>query len=345
MRFLLIFGIVILHVPQYVPLEETAAGWFPFIKAFFQHGLFRSTVPVLTCISGFLLFRSCLDQRFGELVAKKTQTLILPLFLWNFPLIVILFVIQSQGLMSHNFSATLYPFDLFTTLDKTFGLVSSPVNYPLNFLRDLFILCLLAPLIGLLLRHLPWIGLAGLSLFFWFNWDGGLVLRNTMPINFYIGGMAAVLHWNLNKLDRFALPFAVLLIACCALIVALEIGDRRWFRVVSPILIWPMMGLIVYTALGRVCRRLAPDAFFIFLSHGPLLLAIWLAYSKLATAIPYELFWISAPFVVLLLCLAVKRFAEKSVPGLLAFMLGNTKITFSPKKRLARYKTQTDEQT
>ncbi|MDA1326673.1 MAG: hypothetical protein O3C34_18275 [Proteobacteria bacterium] len=80
LRFMLIFGIVILHVPPYIPLGETADGWFPFIKAFFQHGLFRSTVPVLTCISGFLLFKAYLDQRVRELVVKKTQTLLLPLF-------------------------------------------------------------------------------------------------------------------------------------------------------------------------------------------------------------------------------------------------------------------------
>ena len=238
--------------------------------------------------------------------------------------------------MSHNFSANLYPIDLFTLLDKTFGLVSTPVNYPLGFLRDLFVLCLLAPLIGILLRHLPWIGLVGISLLFWFNWDGQLVLRNTMPINFYVGGMAAVLNWNLKRLDRFALPFMLLLIACCALIVALEIGDRRWFRVVSPLLIWPLTAAIVYAPIGRFCRRLSPDAFFIFLAHGPVLLAVWLAYNKLSIGLPYELFWLLAPFVVLLLCLAAKRFATNYMPGVLAVMLGNTNFAFALRNRLGR---------
>ena len=120
----------------------------------------------------------------------------------------------------------------------------------------------------------------------------------------------------------------ILLVLCCALIVAFEIGDRRWFRVVSPFLIWPLTGAVVYTAFGRACRRLSPDAFFIFLAHGPLLLVLWLGYSKLLSTLPYGLFWLSAPFVVLLLCLAIKRFATACMPGVLAFMLGNSTFTF-----------------
>lgn len=322
LRFALIVGIVILHTPPYVPLSETPDDLFGFVKAFFSHGLFRATVPVLTCISGYLLFRSSLDTQFASLVKKKVKSLLIPMLLWNLPLVVALYLIQANGILGHSFSAQLYPFDAFTFLDKTFGLLTVPVNFPLNFLRDLFVLCLLAPVFGVMLRHTPWAGLIAVTVIFWFNIDSYLILRPTMPINFYMGGLVAVMSWRMTKLDTFAWASLAALIVCCALIVILEIEDRRWFRVVSPVLVWSASVFIVDTALGRLFKKLSPAAFLIFLAHGPLLLLFWILYQRIQTAVPYEVFWLSTPFVVVLLCLSTRAFFLKYFPALYGLFVG-----------------------
>ncbi len=61
LRLLMIIGVVVLHTPPYVSVTEIGPGIFDFIKALFQNAAFRATVPVLTVISGYLLFRSGLD--------------------------------------------------------------------------------------------------------------------------------------------------------------------------------------------------------------------------------------------------------------------------------------------
>lgn len=61
LRFVMIFGIVILHTPQYVNIADVGTGWFDLFKAFFQSAVFRCTVPVLTTISGYLLFKAGFD--------------------------------------------------------------------------------------------------------------------------------------------------------------------------------------------------------------------------------------------------------------------------------------------
>ena len=323
LRFAMIFGIVILHTPPYIPLEQTGAGLFDFIKAFCQHALFRSTVPVLTCVSGYLLFNAGLDQKIRVLVTKKTRTLLIPLIVWNLPLVLALYVIQSKGLMTHDFSATLYPFDPLKMIDKTLGLFSLPVNYPLNFLRDLFILCLMAPLFGPLLRHAPWVGLAGVFVLFWFNFDGPLIIRSTMPIHFYLAGMAALQRWDLTRLDRFAPICLVLLVTICAAIVQFEITDRNWFRLISPLLIWPLSSLFLGTAVGRLCIRLSPTSFFLFLSHGPVLLAVWILYQKLLAGVHYHVFWFVAPYLVAALCLGARKITASYAPTVYRFALGS----------------------
>ena len=66
----MIVGIVILHVPPYVPLNEVS-GLFESIKAFFAHGVFRSSVPVLSAISGYLIIRTIDTKSYGKLVTSK----------------------------------------------------------------------------------------------------------------------------------------------------------------------------------------------------------------------------------------------------------------------------------
>ena len=145
LRYVMILGIVILHIPPNIPLAETGTGVFHFIKAFLVHAVFRSTVPVLTCISGYLLFNSYLYTSISLIFIKKAKRLIVPLFIWNFPIVLLLYVFQSQGVFS-NYSVKLYPFDAVTFFNGIFSITGAPVNFPLFFLRDLFVLSLLSPL-------------------------------------------------------------------------------------------------------------------------------------------------------------------------------------------------------
>lgn len=324
LRYIMIVGIVILHIPPYLTLTETEAGLFPFVKAFFSNAVFRSSVPVLTCISGYLLFSAGMDQKFNKLIRKKTRTLLVPLIVWNFPLVIALYFIQSKGIISHSFSANVYPFSIWNWLNYTFGITVTPVNYPLNFLRDLFVLALLSPLLGIALRSFPWLGLLIVAIIFLPNYDGILILRSTMPINFYIGGMAAIFVWNLTKLDFFAVPFLIIFIVACLLIVSFQIEDRRWFRLMSPFLIWPFSAVIIKHSVGKFIVKRSRHSFFIFLSHGPILLLTWLLYQKyMEEWVPYEIYWLLAPVLVVTFAQIVHISLKKHIPRVARIVLGS----------------------
>lgn len=59
------------------------------------------------------------------------------------------------GLSSHEFDKTLYLFDFINFLDAAIDVSSTPINYPLNFLRDLLVFSLLSPIIGFFLSKIP----------------------------------------------------------------------------------------------------------------------------------------------------------------------------------------------
>ena len=101
------------------------------------------------------------------------------------------------------------------------------------------------------------------------NLDGALILRDAMPIMFYVGGLAATRRWNLLALDRYALPCLGLLLVLCLCMVHFRIANTTYFRFIAPFLIWPAAALLHDTWLGRWLQAHSRISFFLFLAHAP----------------------------------------------------------------------------
>ena len=320
LRFLMIFGVVLLHVPPFVPFAELTNEPFALTKAFLQLAVFRCTVPVLTVISGYLLFRSAIDQEPLRLAKKKGKTILVPFLFFNLALLGAALVLYHGAGMA--LSSGIPPANLRGWLDLAFGYRDSPINYPLNFLRDLLVLMLLAPVFGFFLRRAPWIGLVLVFGIFMNNLDRALLLRDVMAPIFYIGGLAAVRGWNLVAFDRFAWPALVAFLLACVWIVAMRVANTNYLRLVAPFLIWPAASLLAPTAFGRWMARMSKYSFFVFVAHAPVLLATWIAFKPFASWVPYPVYWVLAPFVVVALLVVTYRLLARYTPGLLGAVLG-----------------------
>lgn len=320
LRFVMIFGVIVLHTPAYVPMAEVGDSAFDAIKAFFQLAVFRASVPVLTVISGYLLFSSCIDREPMRCFTKKTRTILVPFLCFNLPLLPI--ALGAEMFAGMQLSADLWPFEPMNWLNAAFGLTASPINYPLNFLRDLLVLIMLAPLFGWMLRNHAWAGLVLVSVVFLGNLEGQLLLRDLMAVLFYVGGMAAVRGWNLRLLDRYAgICFLVFLLACAA-IVYFRIANTTYLRLAAPFLIWPATAWLARTPLGAWLAGMSKYSFFLFLAHSPLVLVTWVLYSRYGSAIPYPVYWVLAPLWVSAVLVAVYRIAATTMPRLFPSMIG-----------------------
>lgn len=320
LRFVMIVGVVMLHTPEYVSITAIGSDWFSLTKAFFQNALFRTTVPVLTFISGYLVFHANLDQAPLKLLYKKSRSLLLPFLVFNLPVLALAWLVQTQAgiVMSRDLGS----FDPMTWLDAAFGLTGSPINYPLNFLRDMMALMLIAPVMGVVIRNLPFIGLALCFWFFMNNYDGILVLRDTMVIVFYLGGLAACRKWNLRTLDGYALPCLMLFLLACTTIVYFRIANTTALRLVAPLLVWPASALLLDSRIGAWCARMNKYSFFIFVAHAPVLMLSWQLYKRAGDVVPYALYWATAPFFVTGLLMGLYTLGMKAAPGLLQLALG-----------------------
>lgn len=322
-RYFMVIGIIVLHLPPYQTLGTLDGSIIQYVKAFFSHGVFRATVPVLTVMSGYLVFISGLHLTPLKLITKKISSLFVPLLLWNLPLALAVYFMQMYALPVHNFSVELYPATFESWANAVIGLAGTPVNYPLNFLRDLFAVSLLTPLFWLLLKRAPYTGLVVVLVVHYFNLDGPFVIRNAMIVSFYIGALAACEKWDLRYLDRQAKLLLLIFVVFCIAIVVIQIQNREYFRMVAPFMVWPAMSLIVNTKMGDWLYRNSSNSFFTYLSHGPIILVLWVLFKSLPIELPYALYWTLTPVVTVILAVWLNQQFRKRMPKLSAIMLGN----------------------
>lgn len=325
LRFLMIAGVVLLHVPEYVPIGSVKNEPFSLIKAYFQLAVFRGSVPVLTFISGYLLFQASADLHYAKLLQKKWGSLAVPFLAFNIGLLVVAYVAtHALGITT---SVDLTKAGAMEWANAAFGLTASPINYPLNFLRDLMVLVVIAPAFGFMLRHAPWPGLLIVAVVFMYNLDGYLILRSDMPLVFYMGGLAAVRKWDMNAFDRFAAPCLALFLLFCAYIIAFRVANTNALRLAAPLLIWPAASLISTTGIGKWMAHMSKYSLFIFLSHAPVLLVSWLAYKRVDQYVPYELYWVASPVATIAILVAVHKLFTAVAPDIFG------SITGTPAKR------------
>lgn len=321
LRPLLILGIVYVHTGGVG--DAIAWEWanpFEYLLAVGRNGLFRAGVPMLTLISGYLLFRASLDQAPLKMFGKKARTLLVPFLVFNLGFIALMYPIEAATGFGHRVS--LIDVDTEGWLTRLFALQGSPFNYPLYFLRDMIVLIMLAPLFGVFLRKAPLIGLAIVSAVFFFGLDGYLILRGTSAILFYIGGMAAIYRWNLQALDRFAPACAVLGVFACLAFIAMRGQDATWLALTLPLLLWPAASLLHGTRLAQWALKYNKYSFFVFVSHAPLMFLGWEFVLRYARFIPFPVYYVFAPLLTVAVLVGLYRVGMRMAPAVFNVMIG-----------------------
>ena len=310
LRLLAILWIVLFHAQ---PLQDPGA--LTGVAAYLRHALVdvgaRAGVPVLTALSGYFVFASRADRAPRRLYARKARSLLVPLLVWNAPVVALVVLLQARGLAGGLTPVDPSPFGL---LDATLGLSRMTPNYPLTFLRDLFALALLAPALGVALRRAPVPTLAG-GVAIFLAPDGPVLFREQMLPAFLMGGAVARRPGLLRALDRHGVPCAAAFALGCLGLSAAGTLPPPWvqlFALASVPLLW--------AAAGRLPRRIAaslaalsPASFFVFVAHAPILAASWIAWRT--TDLPPQAHWTAGPVFALALLLVIYRFVLPRLPS------------------------------
>lgn len=321
LRFILIAIVVFLHISEPAPIATLDfSDTFDVVRAFTQGQLGRICVPALTMISGYLLFSSKLDLAPMKLYKKKARTLLVPFFVFNICYVAILALIEySTGYVAVRTILEAEPARIMNIL---FSIDKKPLNVPLHFLRELFVLVLLSPIFGLLLRRAPLVGMALVAGIFLLNLDRHLILRNTMAVMFYIGGMAAIGNWEIKKYDRYAVHCLVLLLLLCAALLLLRVEDRTLMYLVAPLLVWPMASLLENSRFGNWAVEHSQYSFFIFLAHMPMIEIARRLYHQVDHIVPHAAYIYGVPIIVIALLIQIYKILDFIAPRSFSFVTG-----------------------
>jgi succinoglycan biosynthesis protein ExoH len=336
LRFLMIFGVVVVHTQIFMPLSEVSPLAYSQFLAFFQDAVFRCTVPLLSLISGYCLFNSGLDTQVAQLFIRKARTLLVPFLVFNLGLLAVDFI--AYQFAGRSLSLNPPVMDRQDWFNAAFGLSAYPINFPLYFLRDLMVLIVLAPLFGWILRHAPLAGCIGVALFFLTDSDRSMILRNDMPVEFYLGGLLAVRKANILSMDKYAYPFLGIFLILCASVVFFDLPIAGFLRILSPFLIWPLGAVLARTGFGLWLVNQNRYSFFVFIAHAPVLIGLWTVNSYLRHPLPDQAFPVLAPFLAVAILVALHKFASKMIPGAFAIATGARGVpTARPERRLVPF--------
>jgi succinoglycan biosynthesis protein ExoH len=335
MRIVLISGIIFVHVP-YDPATSPYLGEFgglDWLRVFLGDSLFRIGVPCLSAISGYLLFQRGLDAfDYRKTLRTKASTILLPFLLWNTAFLVLVLAAQAGGI-GFGYLPDVMNATPLEWMNLAFAIESWPINIPLYFLRDLLLCLLLSPLIAMAVLRYPRTVLALMLAYAVLPLPNGIFLKKSILFGFSFGVYAALHRVDIRRLDRFAGPVALGVLAMAVLLsLALYtfgpdfpawLDMLRSLTAIAGIFgAWALSALIVRTRPGEALARLGGLSFWIFCAHYPLLILFWMLWNRLGSAAAYPLFYAASPVLALALLVASHAAARRFLPALHAILTG-----------------------
>lgn len=331
LRAILIGLIVLCHGGRWIGSDVPFASPFAnFMLTVVNRGFDCVAVPLFFAISGYLLLRKleATPAAYGRLLRTKALAIGVPFVIFNAIWIVWLLTVGSIPLFASK------SFVLSAGIpQKLLGIGTSPLNYPLWFLRDLLVVFALSPIFLLFFRYAPLAGLWVLGLLWFGESPASEYSLAGFCFAFYAGGLLVRRRANLRDTagwDRYVLPlFAV---------GSVVVGLTPWlgldpYALAALKKVYQVLGVAAFWCLSRqtwvkgsrVLHRLAAMSFFVFLTHEPTvsvlqsqLARLWRPGSTLAQLAAYPVTGLTAIALLSLLGWVLAR----HVPRLFALLTG-----------------------
>lgn len=334
LRFAMAFAVVLLHTgspgcDSFYPLYSSLCILFP-------NGICRIAVPLFFLISGYLFFNSF--EQWGitvyfSKIKKRVYTILLPYLLWN---ILAFFILYFYGYFRTKLHGDI-PLSISTVWSnwKGFRLFwdsngGLPIDYPLWFIRDLFIIILISPLIYYNIKKLRYYGM--LCLFAVYIVFG----RFFMGLFFFsLGGWLMINGLSLTSIAR---KYKWASVSTSLLLLSLIIPAYKWnqsaYWIIERIFTLPGTFAIIClssegirSGLFRFNGLLSRSSFFIYASHAIIILHdiahyIVLHFLPVHGELYYCLDLLLRPIITVCICVAIYWSMEKVCPRLLCILTG-----------------------
>ncbi len=301
------------------------------IEALLGDGICRIAVPFFFLRSGFLFFLNI--EKFEiifQRIFKRFKTLVLPYLFWAVSGLLFLFLVSRIPSL-RQFVVRDYPW---VSLKNTFlHLALNPINYQLWFLRDLFLLCLLGPLLYYIIRYTSWLSVVFFGvIYIWFPTNYWIFYSSISLFFFVLGGQIALHKPEFLDLKFNGSRWWIISIFLCLTFynVLSKVYDIPFSSPLNSAL--PILGIVSLWSLVAYFSKypklpfesLATLSFYIFLAHEPLLTFV----KKISLAIlphttPFLIltYLLLTPLTLVLVILSAK-IVKPYFPKFFSFIIG-----------------------
>lgn len=293
----------------------------------------RSAVPLLGCISGWLVGGSMRTRNWPDHVRRKARTILLPMILWN-----MLAIMLVSGAAHFAGLSAPQPQSVMWLVQEIFILTRNPdINVQMPFLRDLFLCMLAAPLLVRAPSLILWLVVLGAGGAHIAGYGPPILMRASILFFFTLGMLArrrgAEEQVATLPMIAVALPFALLTLG--ELLVTLRPEMKLLpvpgaaldlaLRVSAALFFWRLAWGLAGTHARNGLLRLEPFVFFLFCSH---LILIWLlgpvlglAFGKLGDPL-YPVYLLIQPALVVIAVVAIARLLMRFAPSAASLLSG-----------------------
>lgn len=293
LRPLLILLICAVHIPfiaGYTANVTALDAPQMLLSVYIKDVLARSAVPLLSVISGYLAFFSYKKYGYRKFLTKKVKMVLVPFVVTN--VATLIFFKLAQGISATPIPALQGIEGLASILQGVLGINRMPINGPLYFLRDLFLICCCVAIIDSIARRRLAVVCVCLALLYLNFQNSGLIVRwSEQPIAilyrvdmvfFFLLGYCFSVHGIKPKRpDSYTAFVSALFYGLTMLGVALAISilkpamanylEYRWSIGFLALCFLPAFMTLAHTfretGVYRLLLRLSPYSFMMFLTH------------------------------------------------------------------------------
>ncbi|MCR5302438.1 MAG: acyltransferase [Lachnospiraceae bacterium] len=297
-------------------------GWIEMIKKVCTYVIIPVTMPGYFILSAIFLYSK--PFRFIDNLKKKMRSIVLPYVLINTFWVIFFKVMSLIPQTAPLFASEQYRLETWMDLyNAYFG--AFPLYYPFWFMRDLFVLNLLASILWIITDRMPFVGLA----------IGCVIGYSSFPVPF-VSERCCILYWicgllivkygfDLDRIEK--IRFVDLIIAGAAMGVMTYLSHVPFVLTAAPLL----------ALMYRLCGKLVPfylrseklqiavkQSFIIYAFHEyyeAMLKKVVMSHLPQTGAVQF-LELISLPAVIIVCCIIAGHIMQTKLPRLYALIQG-----------------------
>lgn len=337
-RFPMACAVVLLHTPgKYTNWSHYTLDDLKYFSLYDHMSLISNiicqiAVPIFFLISGYLFYNK--EKSYTQKLRKRTKTILMPYFIWNGITFFLMILIKILGIyINHKpisgFLEYITPINILKYFIGNFenSFTWQPIDSPLWFIRDLYIMFLLYPILHLILHHLKSIIVIISAIYICNIWSGFPCLQFQTLYFFSIGIYLKMYDINiLEKIEHYKIIISSIVII--SFILRYLTGNR----IFMPTFILTFSCLTIYLVSQLKIKKfftyvqmLKKYSFFIFAIHIIIIERLWaILYHPCLSKIEWIhcLSYIINPIIIIIICLFLYKFLEKTYPKFLSIATG-----------------------